>query len=35
MWTGKVQFGGGEGMTECGLVRYSLGVERGRLNVDW
>jgi len=35
MWTGEVQFGGGEGTTECGLVRYSLGEERGRLNVSW
>ena len=25
MWTGDVQFGGGEGKTECGLVRSSLG----------
>ena len=29
MWTGKVQFGGGEGTTECGLVRYSLEVGEG------
>jgi len=35
MWTGEVQIGGGEGTTECGLVRYSLGEERGRMNVDW
>ena len=34
MWTVVVQFGGGEGTTECGLVRCSLGEERGRLNVD-
>ena len=34
MWTGKVQFGGGEGTTECVLLWYSLGEERGRLNVD-
>ena len=33
MWPVEVQFGGGEGATECGLVRYSLGEERGRLNV--
>jgi len=25
MWTGEVQFGGGEGKAECGLERYSLG----------
>jgi len=35
MWTGEVQFGGGEGTAECGLERYSLVEERGRLNVDW
>jgi len=35
MWTGELQFGGGEETTECGLVRYRLGAERGRLNVDW
>jgi len=35
MWTGEVQFGGGEGKTECRLVRYSFGEERGRLKVDW
>jgi len=35
MWTGEVQFVGGEGTTECGLVRYRLGAERGQLNVDW
>ena len=35
MCPGEVQFGGVEGTTECVLVRYSLGVERGRLNVDW
>jgi len=29
MWTGVVQFGGGMGTTEYGLVRYSLGEERG------
>ena len=34
MWTGEVQFGEGEGTTECGLVMYSLGEERRRLNVD-
>jgi len=34
MWTGEVQFGGGEGTAECGLVRYSLEVDSGRLNVD-
>jgi len=28
MWTGEVQFGGGEGTAECVLVRYSLG-QRG------
>ena len=32
MWTVVVQFGGGEGTTECGLLGYSLGEERGRLN---
>jgi len=35
MWTGKVQIGGGEGTTECGLVRCSFCEERGRLSVDW
>jgi len=35
MWTGEVQFGGGEGTTECGLVKCSLVAERGRLNVNW
>jgi len=35
MWTGLVQIGGGEVSNECGLVRYSLEEERGRLNVDW
>jgi len=35
MWTGVVEFGGGEGTTEYGLVRYSFREERGRLNVDW
>ena len=34
MWTVVVHFGGGEGTTECGLLLYSLGEERGRLNVD-
>jgi len=34
MWTGEVQFGGGEGTVECGLERYSFGEEKGRLNVD-
>jgi len=34
MWTGEVQIVGGEGTTECGLVRFSLGEERGRLNMD-
>jgi len=32
---GEVHFGRGEGSIECGLVSYSLGEERGRLNVDW
>jgi len=32
MWTGDVQIVGGEGTTVCGLVRYILGEERGRLN---
>jgi len=35
MWPAEVQFGGGEGTAEYGLVRYSSGEERGRLNVDW
>ena len=35
MWTGEVQFGGGEGTTESGLVMYRLGAECGRMNVDW
>ena len=35
MWSGEVQFGGGEGTTECGKVWYSLGEERGRMKVDW
>jgi len=35
MSTGDVQFGGGEGTTESGLVRYRLGAEWGQLNVDW
>jgi len=35
MWTGEVEFWGGVVTTECGMVRYSLGEERGRLNVDW
>jgi len=35
MWTGEVQFGGGDGSTECGLVRYRLGAESEQLNVDW
>jgi len=34
MSTGEVKFRGGEGTAECGLVRYSLGEERGPLNVD-
>jgi len=35
MWTGDVQFGRGEGTTESGLLRYSLGKERGLLYADW
>ena len=35
MWNGEVQFGGGAGTTECGLVKYRLLAERGQLNVDW
>jgi len=35
MRTGEVKFEGGEGTAEYGLERYSLGEERGRLNVDW
>jgi len=35
MWIGEVKFGGGEGKTECRLVRYRFGEERGRLKVDW
>jgi len=31
----EVQLGGREGTIECGLVRYSLLEERGRLNVYW
>jgi len=34
MWIVVVHFGGGEWTAECGLVRYSLGVDSGRLNVD-
>ena len=35
MRTGKEVFGGGEGTTECGLAKCSLGEERGRLKMDW
>jgi len=34
MWPGEVQFGGGEGTAECGLVEVEFGEERGRLNMD-